>query len=103
MGAVQQSGLLCEMTWCVCAGVGVCAVALLVHCSKLPSFLRNLLKDDLGRLRLDVNLEVHAESSGIPVTNATVQEVCELNPQMTSLCVRNCFDVSDAGLWCVQQ
>ena len=68
---------------------------------KLPSFLRNLLRDDLGQLRLDVDLEVHAMTSGIPVTNATVQEVCELDPMVQRLTLRNCYAVSDAGLWYV--
>ena len=61
--------------------------------------MRNLLQDDLGRLRKDINLEVHASSSGVPVSNATVQEVCELNPELTILTLRNCDLVTDAGLW----
>ena len=66
---------------------------------ELPSFIRNFVDDDLQSLKLSIDLRAHAKESGVPVTNATVQELAAMIPNLTALNLSDCSDVTDVGLW----
>ena len=65
----------------------------------LHSFLKNFLSDDLGTFKQHIDLPRHALDSGAPITDATVQEVADLHPDVVSLNLRKCDQVTDVGLW----
>ncbi|KAJ8601043.1 hypothetical protein CTAYLR_004489 [Chrysophaeum taylorii] len=60
--------------------------------------------DDDGRgvrIRDDIDLAAYALTAGREVTNATVQEMCVMQPSMKSLDVSGCWRVGDAALWAI--
>ena len=71
----------------------------------LRSFLTNFLVDDTatGKLsiRHDIDLERHAIDTGQTVTDTTVQEICVMKPDMSSLNLSGCREVSDVALWAI--
>jgi hypothetical protein len=67
----------------------------------LRSFVLHFLKDEHGELKDDIDLEAHGQESRQTITNATVQEVTEMNPRLKGLTLNNCSDVTDVGLWSV--
>eukprot|EP00947_MAST-08B_sp_MAST-8B-sp1_P002745 g2745.t1 len=65
----------------------------------MRSFIRNFLADEHGTLRDVVDLRQHAKDSGTSVTNATIQEVADIIPDLRGLSIRDCREVSDVGMW----
>ena len=58
------------------------------------------LQDD-GTFATTLDLAAHSRRTGASVTNAIVQELSDLIPNMTSLNLSGCDAVTDIGLWCV--
>ncbi|KAH8064797.1 hypothetical protein JL722_1681 [Aureococcus anophagefferens] len=72
----------------------------------LRTFLCDFLVDDARgnvRVRKDIDLRAYAREAMREVTNATVQEICVMQPAMTSLDVTDCHLVTDAALWAVSR
>jgi F-box/leucine-rich repeat protein 2/20 len=67
----------------------------------IRSFIVNFLKNENGELKDDIDLEVHGQESRQTITNATVQEVTEMNPRLKGLTINNCTGVTDIGLWSI--
>ncbi len=65
----------------------------------LRSFLRNFLSDDLGSFRSEINLKDHGEQSGTTIRDVTIQEVADMHPDLRSLTLSGCTEVTDVGLW----
>ena len=65
----------------------------------LRSFLRNFLSDDLGSFRSEINLKDHGDQSGTEVRDVTVQEVADMHPDLRSLTLSGCDQITDVGLW----
>ena len=65
----------------------------------LRSMLKNFLTNECGTLNPMVDLAQHQIDSGVPVTDATVQEVTRFHPTMTGMSLRDCGAISDVGLW----
>ena len=65
----------------------------------LQSFLANFLNDDLGSFKLHIDLCQHVIDSGIPVTDATLQELADLHPHIQGIHAENCTEITDIGLW----
>ena len=61
--------------------------------------LKNFLTNEYGTLNPMVDLAQHQIDSGVPVTDATVQEVTRFHPTMTGMSLRDCGAISDVGLW----
>ncbi len=59
------------------------------------------VQDD-GSFSKSIDLVAHAKRTGAVITNAMVQELSDLIPEMTSLNISGCDNVTDIGLWCVQ-
>lgn len=67
----------------------------------LGQMLRNFCNDENQRLKDDIDLHKYSIDTGEEVTNATVQELCQLIPNIKRLDVTKCYQVSDVGLWCI--
>jgi len=65
------------------------------------SFLLNFLEEEDGSLRRNIDLHEHALETGKPITDATVQEVCKLQPNLEELTLTNATLMGDVGLWAV--
>ena len=65
----------------------------------LRSFLRNFLSDDLGSFRSEINLKDHGDQSHTTVRDVTVQEVADMHPDLRSLTLSGCDQITDVGLW----
>ena len=65
----------------------------------LRSFLRNFLSDDLGSFRSEINLKDHGDQSGTEVRDVTVQEVADMHPDLRSLTLSGCDQITDVGIW----
>lgn len=66
---------------------------------RLTAMLTNFLEADDGALRKEVDLRQYGIDSGQNVTNATVQELCKIQPDLVSLNLAGCTMISDVGLW----
>ncbi|KAJ1447081.1 hypothetical protein M885DRAFT_472235 [Pelagophyceae sp. CCMP2097] len=69
--------------------------------ASLRAFLCEFLVEDARgavRVRQDIDLRRYAAEARRPVTNATVQELCVMQPAMTSLDASRCGGVGDAAL-----
>lgn len=72
----------------------------------LRAFLCEFLIDDARggvKIRRDIDLCKYSQEASRAVTNATVQEICVMQPHMTSLNVSYCTQVTDAALWAVSR
>lgn len=72
----------------------------------LRAFLCEFLVDDARggvKIRSDIDLRKYSQEALRPVSNATVQEICVMQPEMTSLNVNCCEDVGDAALCAVSK
>lgn len=72
----------------------------------LRAFLCEFLIDDARggvEIRRDIDLRRYSQEASRAVTNATVQEICVMQPHMTSLNVSYCKQVTDAALWAVSR
>ena len=63
--------------------------------------LRNFCEEHDHSITVNVNMEMFAEDSGEKVTNAVVQELCIIQPEMRSLNLRGCRDITDVSLWTI--
>jgi hypothetical protein len=68
-------------------------------CREFPSYVKHFI-DDNGNFLDTIDLHAHHEETGVPITNAVVQEVTDLIPGITSLNINDCNLVTDVGLWC---
>jgi hypothetical protein len=68
---------------------------------KMHTMIVNFCSEQNSVMKLDIDLRKYAIESGDFVTNATVQEMCTVQPGLTRLDVSNCVEVSDVGLWAV--
>lgn len=68
---------------------------------KLRVMIHNFIRIKDGSFLNEVDLRRFAMDAGQPITNAVVQEVCAMNPRITSLSLLNCSQVSDVGLWAI--
>jgi hypothetical protein len=66
---------------------------------RLHAMIKNffILKD--GSLSTHINLHQYAIDSGAIVSNVVLQEVCNVQPNVISLDLTDCHDITDAGLW----
>ncbi|CAM9318828.1 unnamed protein product [Ectocarpus sp. 8 AP-2014] len=69
--------------------------------ASIRSFLLNFLEERDCSIKKRLDLYVHQTETGRPVTDAVVQEVCKLRPEMIGLSLRNCIEVTDVGMWCI--
>ncbi|CAM9101386.1 unnamed protein product [Hapterophycus canaliculatus] len=69
--------------------------------ASIRSFLLNFLEERDCSIKKRLDLYVHQTETGRPVTDAVVQEVCKLRPDMIGLSLRDCTEVTDVGLWCI--
>eukprot|EP00903_Cladosiphon_okamuranus_P017882 g16455.t1 len=69
--------------------------------ASIRSFLLNFLEERDCSIKKRLDLYVHQTETGRPVTDAVVQEVCKLRPDMIGLSLRDCIEVTDVGLWCI--
>ncbi|OWZ19093.1 hypothetical protein PHMEG_0006720 [Phytophthora megakarya] len=69
---------------------------------QMHSFLRNFLAEgESGRFQQVIDLHQHGIDTGITVTDATVQEVVLIVPNLRGLNLSGCSHITDAGLWAV--
>ncbi|GMH96083.1 hypothetical protein TrVE_jg13687 [Triparma verrucosa] len=67
----------------------------------LRSFLVNFTDERNFSIMDKIDLHQHSLDTGVEITNATVQEVCAMKPDMTSLNLSQCSAVTDVGLWAI--
>lgn len=67
---------------------------------RLNTMLRSFLDDKCGLLQV-VDLYKYGVDTGEVVTNATVQELCAIQPNLTNLNLSNCSEISDVALWAI--
>lgn len=60
--------------------------------------MENLLQNEHGDLKKVVDLEKHQKDSGRPISDAMLQQIGALNPEIEQLNLRNC-SFTDLGLW----
>lgn len=63
------------------------------HGSPKPSSICHQPKLSMVLLLTAQDLHVHQTETGRPVTDAVVQEVCKLRPEMIGLSLRDCIEV----------
>eukprot|EP00644_Phytophthora_capsici_P008048 jgi/Phyca11/573965/estExt2_Genewise1.C_PHYCAscaffold_580106 len=69
---------------------------------QMHSFLCNFLAaGESGRFQQVIDLHQHGIDSGITVTDATLQEVVLMVPNLRGLNLSGCSHITDAGLWAV--
>jgi hypothetical protein len=68
---------------------------------EMHSMMINFCSAEDSKMKLDVDLYQYAIDSGKVVTNATVQELCAVQPGLTRLNLGSCGEVSDVGLWAI--
>ena len=72
----------------------------------LRSFLCEFLVDDARGgvdIRRDIDLRRYRQEAMRQVTNATVQEICVMQPQMTHLQISDCDLITDAAFWALSR
>ena len=68
---------------------------------RLHAMLLNFCGSDDGIFRDDINLHQFSVDCGEAVTNATVQELCSIQPSMTSLDLTDSEHITDVALWSI--
>lgn len=68
---------------------------------RLSMMLRNFCSGANEALKDDIDLYAYSIDSGEEVTNATLQELCQMIPNITRLDLSRCFQISDVGMWCI--
>ena len=67
----------------------------------MNAMLRNFCEDPSCEIKTDISLHQYAVDTGKEVTNATVQELCIIQPNMIRLDMSHCEKVTDVGLWAI--
>ena len=67
----------------------------------LRSFLLNFTDENDWTIKSEIDLRQHYLDTGIEINNTTVQEVCVMKPDMVSLNLTLCSQVTDIGLWAI--
>lgn len=70
---------------------------------RLHIMLLNFLQLEDGTLINNVDLKRYGRESGEIITNTVVQEMCIIQPNMNSLNMTDCVQVSDVGLWSISR
>ena len=68
---------------------------------RLNAMLRNFCTEDDGSMRTSISLQQYAIDSGEMITNATVQELCVVQPNITFLNLTSCGLITDVALWTI--
>lgn len=68
---------------------------------RLNSMIANFFMMKDGSLSTDINLSRYGLECGQVITNTVVQELCTIQPYLTSLDLTDCVEVTDAGLWSI--
>lgn len=68
---------------------------------RLSMMLRNFCSGANEALKDDIDLYAYSIDSGEEVTNATLQELCQMIPNIVRLDLSRCFQISDVGMWCI--
>lgn len=68
---------------------------------RLTAMLKNFLVLEDGTINDNVDLQQFGYDWGEVVTNAVLQELCSVQPNMRILNLANCLDISDVGLWSI--
>jgi F-box/leucine-rich repeat protein 2/20 len=67
----------------------------------LRSLLLNFTDEESWTIKKSINLHQHNLDTGTEITNAVVQEVCCMKPDVYSLNLKKCTSVTDIGLWAI--
>jgi hypothetical protein len=67
----------------------------------LRSLLLNFTDDSNWTIRGEIDLRQHQLDTGIEITNAVLQEVCVMAPEVRSLNLTKCGGITDVGLWAI--
>jgi hypothetical protein len=65
---------------------------------RLNAMLRNFCTEANGALKPDIDLEQYAVDAGEVITNATIQELCLVQPNLVSLNLKGCGLITDVAL-----
>jgi hypothetical protein len=68
---------------------------------RLNAMLRNFCTEDDGAMRNSISLQQYAIDSGEMITNATVQELCVVQPSIDFLNLTGCGLITDVALWTI--
>ena len=68
---------------------------------RLNAMLRNFCLEENGSLKTDIDLEQYAVDAGEVITNATIQELCLIQPNLLTLNLKGCHHISDVALWTI--
>ena len=68
---------------------------------RLRSMLINFCRKEDGSMLSEIDLRQYGVDCGQVVTNATVQELCTILPQLLGLNLADCIEVSDVGCWAI--
>ena len=67
----------------------------------MRSLIRNFLLDSSGALNPHIDMVAHAIDSGVAITNSLLQEVLQFHPNVESLNLQACSEITDVGLWAI--
>ena len=67
----------------------------------LRAMLNNFCTDDTDRILPHINLRKFGIDAQKVINNAVVQELCVVNPHITSLDMTGCDEVTDVALWAI--
>jgi hypothetical protein len=68
---------------------------------RLNAMIANFFMMKDGTISKEINLSRYGIDCGTTITDSVVQELCTIQPHLTSLDLSNCVEVSDAGLWAI--
>lgn len=68
---------------------------------RLNAMLRNFCLEENGGLKTEIDLEQYAIDAGEVITNATIQELCVIQPNLEVLNLKGCQLISDVALWTI--
>jgi hypothetical protein len=68
---------------------------------RLNAMLRNFCEAEDGRMKTDIDLEQYGIDAGEAISNATIQELCVIQPNIEFLNLTNCGLISDVALWTI--
>ncbi len=68
---------------------------------RLNAMLRNFCEAEDGAMKTDIDLEQYGIDAGEAITNATIQELCVIQPNLQFLNLSNCGLISDVALWTI--
>ena len=68
---------------------------------RLNAMLRNFCEAENGAMKTDIDLEQYGIDAGEVITNATIQELCVIQPNIHFLNLSNCALITDVALWTI--